>query len=118
MEKRISKISDTSMENLIRYPWPGNIRELQNVIERAVILTKDDVLVLPSLPSRAGVRSEAGTLKEAEREHIMRALEESNWVVAGRSGAAARLGMARTTLLSKMQARGISRGMSQSRCAL
>jgi formate hydrogenlyase transcriptional activator len=118
MAKHISKISGADLEALSRYPWPGNIRELQNVIERAVVLTKDDVLQLPSLPSRTAVRTAAGTLKEAEREHILKALEESNWVVAGQSGAAARLGMARTTLMSKMQKRGISRRMSQSRCAI
>lgn len=114
MSKQITKISKDAMDALIRYSWPGNIRELQNLIERAVIVTKGDVLQLPSLPSMRA-RSEALTLEEAERDHILKALEESNWVVGGRFGAAARLGIARTTLIGKMQKCGLSREIRQMR---
>jgi len=95
------------------YAWPGNIRELLNFIERAVILTKGDVLQLPPLRStRLPARTEPLTLRDAERDHILRVLEETNWVISGKHGAAARPGMARTTLTSKMQRRGISRRMA------
>ena len=109
MSKRIVRISRSKMESLTSYPWPGNIRELQNVIERAVILSTNDVLQLPALPVRSLVRTEPVTLDEAERDHILKALEESNWVVGGASGAAVRLGVKRTTLIDKMRKRGISR---------
>jgi len=117
MAKRISKISETHMESLSRYPWPGNIRELQNVVERAVVLSRGDVLQIPSLPSRPFSTTEPVSLKDAERDHILKVLEESNWVVGGKNGAAARLGVARTTLLSKMQKRGLSRVYAKSRSA-
>ena len=109
MSKRISKISKRAMTALRGHPWPGNVRELQNVVERAVILTEGDTLHIPALPSRLPVRTDSMTLADAEREHILRALEESNWVVGGRSGAAARLGLNRTTLIDKMRKRGLSR---------
>jgi formate hydrogenlyase transcriptional activator len=112
MAKRIETISSESMEALVRYPWPGNIRELQNFIERAVILTDGDVLRTPALPSIAAVPSEPVTLEEAERDHILNALRTSNWVVGGSRGAAARLGVKRTTLISKMRKRGLSRAMT------
>jgi formate hydrogenlyase transcriptional activator len=115
MSKQISRIPDEAMDVLVRYPWPGNIRELQNVIERAVILTMGDVLQMPPMPSRALFRTKPVTLVEAERDHILKALEESNWVVAGKSGAAARLGVKRTTLIDKMRKRGLSRDMAQGR---
>ena len=118
MSKRISKISDTGMDALIRYAWPGNIRELQNLVERAVILSTGEVLELPSLPSRVAPRREPTTLGDTERDHILKALEDSNWVVGGRSGAAARLGVKRTTLMDKMRKRGLWRGMSQPRFAM
>jgi formate hydrogenlyase transcriptional activator len=111
MSKRISKISINSMEALKRSPWPGNVRELQNFIERAVILTQGDILQLPASPSRLPIRTDAMTLADAEREHILHALEESNWVVGGSAGAAARLGVKRTTLIGKMRKRGLSREM-------
>ena len=119
MSKRISMVSQHALDTLMRYPWPGNIRELQNFIERAVILTTGDVLQIPPLPSGTLIRTESeNLLKEAERNHILRALEESNWVVGGASGAAARLGVARTTLISKMQKRGLSRDRVQHRPAI
>ena len=118
MSKGISKISQPAMETLMRYAWPGNIRELQNFIERAVILTKGEVLQMPPLPSRNLIRTEAVTLEDVERDHILKVLEESNWIVGGKFGAAARLGMARTTLISKMQKRGLARERTRSRLAV
>ncbi len=118
MSKQICRIPAAGMETLMRHPWPGNIRELQNVIERAVILTKGDWLQLPSLPSRVPAPAGPMTLGDAERHHILKALEESNWVVGGRSGAAARLGVNRTTLIDKMRKRGLSRAMAQPRFAM
>jgi transcriptional regulator with GAF, ATPase, and Fis domain len=112
MAKRIQTIPSSSMKALVRHPWPGNIRELQNFIERAVILTQGDVLRLPALPSIAAVTNEPVTLEEAERDHILNALQESNWVVGGARGAAARLGVKRTTLISKMRKRGLSKAMT------
>ena len=112
MARRIEMIASDAMDALTRYPWPGNIRELQNFIERAVILTNSDVLQLPPLPSGAALSTDPVTLEEAERHHILNALRESNWVVGGATGAAARLGVKRTTLISKMRRRGVSRGMA------
>jgi formate hydrogenlyase transcriptional activator len=109
MLKPIARISKDALEALKRHPWAGNVRELQNVIERAVILTDGEVLQLPPLPNRMHVRTGTVTLAEAEREHILHALEESNWVVGGKAGAAARLGVKRTTLVDKMSRRGLSR---------
>jgi formate hydrogenlyase transcriptional activator len=97
------------MDTLKRYPWPGNIRELQNFIERAVILTAGGTLRLPPLSSAMTIRTEPITLKESERDHILKALEQCNWVVGGRCGAAARLGLKRTTLIDRMRRHGLSR---------
>jgi transcriptional regulator with GAF, ATPase, and Fis domain len=113
MAKRIEKIPSDGMEALMHHPWPGNIRELQNFIERAVILSNGDVLRLPPLPSHMAFPTEPVTLADAERDHILNALRETNWVVGGAAGAAARLGLKRTTLLSKMRRRGVSRAMAQ-----
>ena len=118
MSKRISKISQGAMDALVHYPWPGNIRELQNLIERAVILTKGNVLQVPPMPSRTMNAIDAVSLKDAERDHILKVLDESNWVVGGQNGAAARLGVARTTLISKMQKRGLSRVAANGRSAI
>src|SRR5450755_794804 len=104
MNKHIEAIPNEAMEALIRYPWPGNVRELENLIERAVILTKGATLQIPLTEFRAAPDTGTPvTLQEAERDHIRRVLEQSNWVVGGTSGAAARLGMKRTTLQSKMK---------------
>jgi formate hydrogenlyase transcriptional activator len=121
--RRIGKAIDTipsdTMTTLVKYPWPGNIRELQNVIERAVILTKDTILNVPSsdlrsseppvaTPSpRAVPPNMRAVLDDTERQQIIAALERANWVVAGPSGAAATLGMKRSTLQSRMQKLGI-----------
>jgi formate hydrogenlyase transcriptional activator len=110
MNKQITSIPCDAMEDLIRYHWPGNIRELQNVIERSVVRTTGAVLQLCSLSAAA--RPEPVTLVEAEREHILKALSVTNWVVGGPKGAAARLGMKRTTLVHTMRRRGISRDMA------
>jgi formate hydrogenlyase transcriptional activator len=112
MTKRIEMIPSDAMEALAHYPWPGNIRELQNFIERAVILSTGNVLHAPALPSSASVPAEPLTLADAEREIILSALRESNWVVGGATGAAARLGVKRTTLIGKMRKRGLSRAMA------
>jgi formate hydrogenlyase transcriptional activator len=109
MSKRITRISRDALEAMKIYPWPGNVRELQNIIERAVILTEGDILQIPALISRLPVRTGAATLADTEREHILHALEETNWVVGGKAGAAARLGLKRTTLIDKMRKRGLSR---------
>jgi formate hydrogenlyase transcriptional activator len=113
MAKQVGRISSDAMDELVRYPWPGNIRELQNFIERAMILTNGDVLQLSELPSSPIVPREPVTLAEAERDHILNALRESNWVVGGATGAAYRLGVKRTTLISKMRKRGVSRAIAQ-----
>ena len=128
--RTIDAIPAETMSLLTRYPWPGNIRELQNVIERAVILTTGPILAVRSedlqsssqaLAAAAGSGAVAfresvtagpagnirGALEEAERQHILVALEKSNWVVSGPDGAAARLGLKRSTLQSRMQKLGI-----------
>ena len=133
MGRRIETIPSAVLDALVRYPWPGNIRELQNVIERAVILSPGPSLHVP--PSdlqppedrslESGVRGQgsssqtpdsspltpgkAVTLADAEREHILEALRATDWVVAGPKGAAARLGMKRSLLYWKMKKLGISR---------
>jgi formate hydrogenlyase transcriptional activator len=94
---------------LVRYSWPGNIRELENLIERAVIVSPGPVLRVPlsELKSPNEPLADNLTLRAAEREHILKALEATNWVLAGPRGAAARLGMKRTTLQSKMRKLGV-----------
>ena len=112
MNKRIETIPDEVMQWLQRYTWPGNIRELQNFIERSVILSTDRLLHTPLSELRNKVEhlEAAGeTLDQAEREHILKILEQTKWVISGPRGAALRLGLKRTTLLSKMQRLGISR---------
>ncbi len=112
MNRRIEHIPPTTMSALMSYLWPGNIRELQNLIERAVILSDDGILPNP-LPSTGAqpaiVSTVATTLRESERSLIRRTLEDVRWVIGGPKGAAARLGLKRTTLIHKMQKLGISR---------
>ena len=112
MNRAIDAIASETMEELVRYPWPGNIRELQNVIERSVILSRGPTLRVPiaALGSRCISDEEETskrTLKEAEREHIISILKKTNWVVSGPQGAAARLGMNRSTLQFRMKKLGI-----------
>jgi formate hydrogenlyase transcriptional activator len=111
MNKHVDTISQDTMEALIRYPWPGNVRELENLIERAVILTRGATLQIPLSELRPSATETASpvTLEEAERDHIRRVLERSNGVVGGPNGAAAKLGMKRTTLQSKMKKLGIAK---------
>jgi len=112
MNKQIETIPEEAMAALCRYSWPGNIRELQNFIERAVILTPGSVLQIQidELQSSRPIASTvSGTLEDVERQRILEALRETGAVIGGQQGAAARLGLKRTTLLSKMQKLGISR---------
>jgi formate hydrogenlyase transcriptional activator len=112
MGKQIECIPPVTMAALSSHQWPGNIRELQNFIERSVILTSGNVLESPlaSLRSAAEVESlGAITLKDAERDHILKTLEQTRWVVSGPNGAAARLGIKRSTLYFRMQKLGITR---------
>jgi len=112
MNKQIETIPEAAMAALRRYSWPGNIRELQNFIERAVILTPGSVLQIQinELQSSGPITSTvAGAFEDVERQRILEALRETGAVIGGEKGAAARLGLKRTTLLSKMQRLGISR---------
>jgi formate hydrogenlyase transcriptional activator len=112
MGKQIAEIPSETMSELTSYAWPGNIRELQNFIERSVILSSGSVLQAPfeSLKAAATTQAqEAVTLEEAERNHIRKILEQTRWVVSGPNGAAARLGIKRSTLYFRMQKLGISR---------
>ncbi len=112
MSRQIDHIPSTTMSALTSYQWPGNIRELQNLIERAVILSNDGVLPnpLPAAVTLAIATSPAATtLKDSERILILRTLESVGWVIGGPKGAAAKLGLKRTTLIHKMQKQGISR---------
>ena len=112
MDKQIEQIPPETMSALTSYQWPGNIRELQNFIERSVIVTSGSVLLAPlgTLESAADVQSVGAiTLEDAERDHICKILEQTRWVVAGPNGAAARLGIKRSTLYFRMQKLGISR---------
>src|SRR6185295_2891031 len=112
MKKQIETIPRESMTALQQYSWPGNIRELENFIERAVILSQTTDLEVPvselKRPTTAADRAVV-SLEDAERQHILKALHEARWVIGGQAGAAAKLGIKRTTLNSKMQKLGISR---------
>jgi formate hydrogenlyase transcriptional activator len=117
MGKQIDQVLPETMSELTSYPWPGNIRELQNFIERSVIVTPDNILQPPLASLRTAV--EVGsvgaiTLEDAEREHIIKILEQTRWVVSGPNGAAARLGVKRSTLYFRMQKLGISRSKKDS----
>jgi formate hydrogenlyase transcriptional activator len=118
--RRNNRVIDTvpseAMEAMVRYSWPGNIRELQNVIERAVVVSKGPVLSVPVAELKSDVATRPvsrnqenlhDVLEDAERAQILRALEEAHWVVAGPNGAAARLDMKRSTLQVRMQKLGI-----------
>jgi formate hydrogenlyase transcriptional activator len=121
MNRDIDLIPDETLDALRRHPWPGNVRELENVIQRAVILSTGARLTLPPLPIEPGPQAhliapgpqshlkEPETLKGVERAHIARVLEEANWVIGGPRGAAARLGLKRTTLHSLLKRLGLSR---------
>ena len=112
MKRRIETVPAEAMKALQGYSWPGNVRELENYIERAVILSSGSELFVSTAELKRAApvgNGSATTLEDAEREHILKALRETNWVIGGDAGAAARLGMKRTTLQSKMQKLGIAR---------
>jgi formate hydrogenlyase transcriptional activator len=110
MKKSIEAVPAEAMKALQAYPWPGNVRELENFIERAVILTPGHALVVPPIEVKRPANDGGGaSLEQVERDHILKALRDSNWIIGGRHGAAARLDMKRTTLQSKMQKLGIAR---------
>ena len=107
LNRRIETIPTQAMEVFCNYHWPGNVRELQNFIERAVILSPGPTLRAPLTELQEemvqAAQSKLGTLEEVEREHVLRAIQASNWVIGGPSGAAARLGMKRTTLVYRIR---------------
>jgi formate hydrogenlyase transcriptional activator len=120
MHKRITAISEEYMAALVRHSWPGNVRELQNLIERSVILSTNDMLS-GSLPERAHTTQDGSkwsmpstpvTLEQAESSHILETLQQTKGVIGGRNGAAARLGLPRTTLIYKIKRLGINREQS------
>jgi transcriptional regulator with GAF, ATPase, and Fis domain len=123
MGKQVDSIAPETMAAFQWYSWPGNIRELQNLVERAMILSRDGVLpnpfhkkqtelMIPSLPRTRTFRSSA-TLEDSHRALILETLEQAGWIVGGPRGAAAKLGLKRTTLLAKMTRFGISRPILQ-----
>jgi formate hydrogenlyase transcriptional activator len=117
MNKSIEHMPSETMDALVRYRWPGNVRELQNFIERAVILSpylalRAPISELEPSSSQAQLNMPINGLAEVERDHILRALEASNWVVGGRNGAAERLGMKRTSLVYRMRKLRIDRSVA------
>jgi len=111
-DKRIETIPTEVMDALVQWPWPGNIRELQNVIERAVILSSGSHLQVPLSEFKSQVTNGAaamGSLVTVEKDHIVRTIRETRGVIGGPNGAAARLGVKRTTLQARMRKLGISR---------
>jgi formate hydrogenlyase transcriptional activator len=117
MNKRIETIPAEAMNAMSEYHWPGNVRELENFVERSVILSDDSILQPPlaelaqqRISSSSKISEEVPTkLREVEREHILRTLKDTKWIIGGPSGAAARLGMKRTTLGSLVKRLGITR---------
>jgi formate hydrogenlyase transcriptional activator len=120
MNKTIDEVPEHVMQMVCNHDWPGNIRELQNFVERAVVMTEGRRLQ-PTLTEFAPLTSKTTlqsrrTLAEAERFHITETLESTNWVVGGRGGAAAKLGLPRTTLIARMRKLGISRSLPLEDC--
>ena len=120
MKKPIKTIPSETMTQLTAYSWPGNIRELQNLIERAVILSRGSVLEVPLAESKQSANGNPANqlqgptkLEAVEREHILKVLRETGWVIGGPTGAAARLGLNRTTLNHRMRKLGINRPQLQ-----
>ena len=118
MKRPIDSVSKESMAALTSYHWPGNVRELQNLVERGVILSRGSSLEIPLTELKPGkVANHVNgsiTLENVERDHILRILGESSWVIGGPTGAAARLGLNRTTLNHRMRKLGITRPQPQS----
>jgi formate hydrogenlyase transcriptional activator len=123
MGKQVDSISPETMAAFQWYSWPGNIRELQNLVERAVILSRDGVLPnplhkermegMPPTQPRVPACLSSITLEESDRALIVETLERVGWIVGGPRGAAAKLGLKRTTLLAKMRRMGISRRIEE-----
>jgi transcriptional regulator with GAF, ATPase, and Fis domain len=116
MQKHIDQIPNTTMDALMAYHWPGNVRELENLVERAVILSDDGVLPnpLPALQGNSMVRLAApGTIRDHEAALILQTLRAAGGMIGGPQGAAARLGLKRTTLISKMKRLGIYRRLER-----
>jgi formate hydrogenlyase transcriptional activator len=111
MDKRIETVPSGAMEKLQRWNWPGNVRELEHFIERSVILTTGPTLHVPiaEIESMSNVEIPSMTLRDTERDQIIKVLRETKGTLAGPNGAAARLGLKRTTLQSKMKKLGIAR---------
>lgn len=109
MQRPIRTIPSEAIQAMTDYSWPGNVRELQNFIERAVIISENEVLRLPPFAPKRNLSSPdcGDTLNEVERDHILRVLDETGWVLGGPAGAAHRLGLKRTTLISKLKRLGI-----------
>lgn len=119
MKRRIESVPKETMAALVNYHWPGNIRELQNLVERGVILSRGATLEIPLGELKQSTRHSnpangSTTLESVEREHILRVLSESKWVIGGPAGAAARLGVNRTTLNHRLRKLGITRPQPQS----
>jgi len=116
MGKRIDQVPAETLSAFEAYPWPGNVRELQNLIERAMILSDDGLFHNPlpkQVAAHIGASPEPKTLKDSERDLILRTLEAAGWVIGGATGAAAKLGLKRTTLIAKMKKLGITRPKRQ-----
>ena len=123
MGKQVDSVPPETMAAFQWYSWPGNIRELQNLVERAVILSRDGVLPNPLhkrqteaiIPPRHGTRAfpSSMTLEDSDRSLIVETLQQAGWIVGGTGGAAAKLGLKRTTLLAKMRRMRISRPVDQ-----
>jgi formate hydrogenlyase transcriptional activator len=110
MHKVVDEIPAETMDAMIAYQWPGNIRQLQNFVEHGVIVSPGPLFDPPLSQLRiqkASAPKNGKTLDDATRDHVLQTLEETRWVVGGRHGAAARLGIARTTLIAKMRRLGI-----------
>jgi formate hydrogenlyase transcriptional activator len=111
MHRTVKRIPAAAMVVLLRYSWPGNIRELQNLIERAVVLSSGEKLQVPlsEIDDASKTSASQQTLEEAERAHILATLKKSRWVLSGPRGAADRLGVKRSTLQFRMKKLGIER---------
>jgi DNA-binding NtrC family response regulator len=115
MNKGITYVQKKTLTALMNWNWPGNVRELENFVERAMILTQGSVLAAPLAELQLDQITTPKTLEGVEREHIIHVLRDSGGLVSGPTGAAARLGMPRTTLQSKLKKLRISRSEYRSR---
>jgi len=109
MGKQVDVVSRETMKDLMDYPWPGNIRELKNVIEQAVITTRDSTLRVDFLRNMYSSSRDLCRLEEVERDHILRVLKQNSWRIKGERGAAAILGLNPSTLRSRMKKLGITK---------